>query len=179
MTQSDLPSDPLADSMADPLADAVTAGQLRSAFAYWASGVAIVTALDGVGKPIGVTVNSLISVSLEPPLLLWSIGGHAPEYQAFCDCSEFAVHMLSADQQELSNRFADPGADKFAGRHWQPDTRGLPSLSGVLVRMTCVVEQSHTAGDHRLLIGRVQTVVTHESHGEVLVYCNGAYRQLA
>ena len=133
----------------DPLA-------LRVALGQYATGVAVVTAVDGGGRLVGLTVNSFASVSLAPPLVLWSLALGSTCRPAFEACSHFAVNVLAVDQADVSNRFAMKSGDKFAALRWSPGLGGAPLLDGCCAWFECRNETRHTGGDHLIFIGRVE-----------------------
>lgn len=149
---------------------------LRDALGAWATGVAVATTLDPDGAPVGMTINSLAAVSLEPPLLLWSARHGVPPFAAFEIAEHFAVHVLAADQQALSDRFAQVGEDRFAGLHWRPGRGGLPLLDGGLACFECRVAHRYPGGDHLILVGEVLGFEQRE--GAPLLFHGGGYRRL-
>jgi 3-hydroxy-9,10-secoandrosta-1,3,5(10)-triene-9,17-dione monooxygenase reductase component len=151
---------------------------LRTAFGRFATGVTVVTARRPGGKPEGMTANSFASVSLEPPLLLWSIREQAASRPAFDSATHFAVHVLRASQRPLAERFARPAADKFADLDWEPGLGGAPLLAGCLARFQCAVAARHPGGDHTILVGRV-LAVEEAGPGEPLLYVHGGFARLA
>lgn len=148
----------------------------RQALGCFTTGVAVITALSGE-EPVAITVNSLASVSLKPPLILWSIDEQATHYEAFSSCEHFAVHILSAAQRELANFFSTKAADKFSGRDYRQDERGLPLLDDCPARFECALETTHTAGDHNIILGRV---LKFRSASELapLLFSGGGYHEL-
>ncbi|HYH20865.1 MAG TPA: flavin reductase family protein [Azospirillum sp.] len=128
---------------------------LRDAYGRYATGVAIVTTLDPVGTPVGLTVNSFASVSLDPPLVLWSLMRGSASLDVFRDAGRFAVNVLTEEQRALSDRFAARVADRFAGIAWEPGLGGLPLLPGCLARFECTGHSHVEAGDHVVFLGRV------------------------
>lgn len=163
----------------DPAAPGTNGGdarRLRDALGRYATGVAIVTARAGDGCPVGMTVNSFAAVSLAPPLVLWSAQRGVPPYDAFAVAGHYAVHVLHAGQQVLSDRFATLGIDRFAGLESIDGLAGLPLLADYAARFQCAVEHRYDGGDHLILVGRVLSV--DERPGEPLVYLAGRYRQL-
>jgi len=134
------------------------AGTLRAALGGFATGVTIVTCRDASGLPVGLTVNSFGALSLEPPLVLWSLRLASPNLAAFDAASHFAVNVLAESQVELSRRFALPLPDKFAEGMWLEGMRGLPLLAGCAATFECALSSQHTSGDHRLYIGSVLAV---------------------
>lgn len=151
----------------------------RIAFAKFATGVCIVTASDE-GQPIGMTVSSFNSVSLDPPLVLWSVGKHAPEYKAFCNAQYYAIHILCTDQVGLSNRFATPGIEKFEGLNTTLSEQGVPLLTGAVACFHCHSQHNYPAGDHNILVGAVIAVDETIAVNAVspLLYFASGYRQV-
>ncbi|MDD5250918.1 MAG: flavin reductase family protein [Rhodocyclaceae bacterium] len=146
---------------------------LRVALGQYATGVAIVTTVDADGRPMGLTVNSFASVSLDPPLVLWSLGRGSACVPSFKACSHFVVNVLAADQVELSNRFAAAALDKFAHLQWQPGLGGAPLLPGCCARFECSSEARHAGGDHLIFVGRVERFDREER--PPLVFHGGRY----
>ncbi len=144
----------------------------RRALGQFATGVCIVTARDPAGEPTGLTVNSFASVSLEPPLVLWSLARTSSVFAAFDAAPHFAVNVLAADQLDLSNRFASPG-DRFTGLEWEDGHHGLPLLRGCLANFECTVAARHEGGDHIIFIGEVARYDARP--GEPLLYSGGRY----
>ena len=145
----------------------------RRALGNFATGVTIVTARSPDGEQAGVTANSFNSVSLEPPLILWSIDKRSGSHAVFAAASHFAVHVLAAGQIELSNHFARPQDDKFAGIAHQHGLGGAPLLEDCAARFQCELHQQVDGGDHWILIGRV---VAFDDFGRApLLYHQGAY----
>ena len=112
--------------------------ELRRAFGRFATGVTIATARAPGGQPVGVTVNSFTSVSLDPPLILWSLARKASSLPVFLAGSHFAVNILSEEQQSLSERFATPVENRFEGIDWSPGMAGVPLLSGCIATFECL-----------------------------------------
>src|SRR5438309_9937659 len=102
----------------------------RNALGTFATGVTVITAAAPDGRPVGLTCNSFASVSLNPPLVLWSLVIYSPNLSVFQDASHFAVNVLGASQQALSTQFATPSDDKFAGVDWTPGLGQAPILAG-------------------------------------------------
>lgn len=149
----------------------------RIAFGKFATGVCIVTAThDNIA--IGMTVNSFNSVSLDPPLVLWSVGRHAPEYSAFCRATHYAIHILANDQIALSNRFATPGIDKFEGIEVTSSAHGVPLLNRALACFHCSAKHNYPAGDHNILVGTVISVDQADKSDSPLLYYSSDYREI-
>jgi len=149
---------------------------LRDALGTFATGVTVVTTRDEEGRPIGLTVNSFNTVSLEPPLVLWSLSLASPSLGSFRAASHFAVNVLSAGQQAVSERFARRGADKFAGVDWQPGLGAVPLLPDCCAVLECRNTLQHAGGDHLIFIGRIERFS--RSEAMPLLYHAGRYRQL-
>lgn len=149
---------------------------LRSALGRFATGVTIVTCTDSQGAPVGLTVNSFAALSLEPPLVLWSLRAESPSLATFEAARHFAVNVLAEGQVELSRRFASASAHKFELGRWSPGHSGAPVLAGALAVFECDAHGAHAQGDHRLFVGKVQHAVTHAGHP--LLYHAGRYRRL-
>jgi flavin reductase (DIM6/NTAB) family NADH-FMN oxidoreductase RutF len=149
------------------------ARDLRRAFGNFATGVTIVTTLDGDGNPCGFTANSFTSVSIEPPLLLVNIARAAFGCDAFTGSQGFAVNILARDQRDLSNRFAAAGTDKFANLGWSGAATGSPIIDDVVAWFDCEHFEQVDAGDHIILLGRV-VQYSYNTHAP-LGFCRGAY----
>jgi flavin reductase (DIM6/NTAB) family NADH-FMN oxidoreductase RutF len=149
------------------------ARDLRRAFGNFATGVTIVTTVDSDGKPCGFTANSFSSVSIEPPLLLVSIARTAHGCDIFTDSRGYAVNILAQDQQELSNRFARAGTDKFAGLDWRGEVTGSPIIDDVVAWFDCEHFEQVDAGDHIILVGRVMRY-SYNTRAP-LGFCRGTY----
>jgi len=142
----------LAIARAEPRA---AAGDLRAALGQFATGVAIVTTRGVDGRSVGLTINSFSSVSLEPPLVLWSLSRRSSSLGDFAAARAVAIHVLSAGQETLARRFATPGADRFAGLARRIGPNGVPLLEDGVARFICTPCDQHDAGDHVIFIARV------------------------
>ena len=129
---------------------------LRNALGRFATGVAIVTAIDPDGHPIGLTVNSFSAVSLDPALVLWCLDNNSHNLEAFRRASHHVINILSTDQENLSNRFATWPADRFAGLPWQAGAGGAPVFPDCCATFEVANETAHAAGDHTIFVGRVE-----------------------
>ena len=149
------------------------ARELRNALGTFATGVTIITARNRTGKLVGLTANSFTSVSLQPPLVLWSASLYADSLSAFQEGSHFVVNVLAADQSELSNRFARKHEDKFAEvDHIIPEC-GAPVLIGAAAHFECRNEYRHYGGDHIIFIGHVERFAY--TTKPTLLFCRGKY----
>ena len=156
--------------MTDP---ATTRRALRDAFGTFMTGVTVVTTTDGAGRPLGFTANSFASVSLDPPLLLVQIARNSVNYVNFTSATHFAVNILAEGQKDISNTFARPVPDRFAGIDWQAGPAGSPILPGVAAWFDCTLFQAMEAGDHAILIGKVEAF--HATTAPGLGYYRGTY----
>lgn len=127
----------------------------RQALGSFATGVTIITTRDGNGEPVGLTVNSFNSVSMEPPMVLWSLANEALSLPVFRDASHWAVHVLSSNQAELSTRFAKRGEDKFAGLNTETGAGDVPLLRDCTARFQCKTAFQYEGGDHVIFVGEV------------------------
>jgi 4-hydroxyphenylacetate 3-hydroxylase, reductase component len=150
--------------------------ELRQALGRFVTGVTIVTCRDDQGQPIGLTANSFNALSLDPPLVLWSLRQASSTIEAFTNASHFAVNVLAADQVDLSRRFARPSSAKFDAGDWTDGQGGAPLLAGCVAVFECRRRSHHTAGDHVLFIGEVERIGG--SASTPLVYHGGHYRTL-
>ena len=146
----------------------------RNALSKFPTGVTIITAYDKNGEKIGVTANSFNSVSMEPPLVLWSIDKNAYTYVSFTQGGYFTIHILRKEQLELSNRFARRGVDKFAGIELHQDSQQAPRVANVVAWVECRLWNVCDAGDHAIVIGEVLQY-GYEQDVDPLVFCNGTY----
>lgn len=147
--------------------------ELRNALGHFATGVTIVTTAGKDGVPVGLTVNSFSSVSLEPPLVLWSLAKTANSLSAFRENRYFTIHILGEHQVNLSNRFASAGSDKFANLEYETGPGNVPLLDGCAARFQCRLSSEYEGGDHMIFVGEV---LEFEESGEApLVFHRGRY----
>ncbi len=163
MTQAASPTDPKA---------------FRAALGQFATGVCIITARGPDGQPVGLTANSFNSVSLDPPLILWSLSLYSANLPAFQQATHYAVNILAADQVALSNQFASSREDKFDGVEFVPGLGGSLLLPGCCAQFECRNETRHAGGDHIIFIGLVERFARFEGRAP-LVYQGGGYRGIA
>lgn len=150
---------------------------LRDAMGCFATGVTIITAHAADGRPIGLTANSFTSVSLDPPLLLVCIANNAGSAETLRSIDAFAVNVLQIGQQPVSNLFAGKSEDRFAGTRWEIGEYGAPILPSSLGIFECKRDSLHEAGDHFILVGRVEKA-SFEPRRDPLLYFRGKYRRL-
>jgi 3-hydroxy-9,10-secoandrosta-1,3,5(10)-triene-9,17-dione monooxygenase reductase component len=145
----------------------------RQALGAFTTGVTIVTTVDTTGSDVGVTANSFNSVSLDPPMVLWSLSRTSTNMAAFLAAQHFAVHVLASDQHALAARFSQKGVDRFAGLHPGRGIDGIPVLDGCAARFECRVAFRYEGGDHVIFVGEVLNFEHWER--EPLVYKRGRF----
>ncbi|MFD0915255.1 flavin reductase [Pseudahrensia aquimaris] len=150
---------------------------LRNALSSFATGVTIVTSREDDGSPVGMTASSFNSVSMEPPLVLWSVTKTAHSAEIFKSAKHFNVHVLASDQTDLSNAFAKSGADKFSGVEYKTNDHGIPILPYAAARFECSTWAVYEGGDHWIIVGEVQAIERQPT--EPLVFSGGAYATAA
>lgn len=148
--------------------------ELRDALGRFATGVTVVTTMTPTG-PLGITANSFASLSLDPPLVLWSPARRSSRFAAFETASHFCVHVLAADQQDLARHFALAGG--FGDLGYAPGLGGAPLIEGCAARFECFHAARFDGGDHLICVGEVRRLVQRDV--APLVYHRGAYRGLA
>lgn len=157
-----------------PLREA-DAQQFRSALGCFATGVTIVTAKGlGVGEYIGITVNSFASVSLDPPLVLFSLGKRNFSLKHFLSTRHFAVNVLSSKQRELGARFARSALDKWAGVEFELWQYDCPIFPGSIAAFECAIHHTYQGGDHVILVGHVEHMHC-DPTAEPLLFLRGRY----
>ena len=155
-------------------APAFTTQDFRAALGMFATGVTIVTARDAEGRLVGLTANSFNSVSLEPPLVLWSLSMKAGSVPAFTAGSHYAVHILAADQRDLAERFARRDGDRFEGLAVQSGAGGVPILPGAAAVFECFNRSRYDEGDHIIFVGEVERC-RHREGASPLIFHGGRY----
>ncbi|MCB1471587.1 MAG: flavin reductase family protein [Rhodobiaceae bacterium] len=151
-------------------------GAFRNCLGQFPTGVCIVTA-KGEGEPVGMTISSFNSLSLDPPLVLFSIGRNAQSLPAWEAAPGYALHVLSQSQDDLSNRFARAASNKWEGVAYTGGLHDAPLLAGAVAVMECAAHACHDGGDHLLFIARVERFRVHADRNP-LVFCRGRYREL-
>ena len=129
--------------------------KFKEALGNYPTGVTIVTMMTEDNIPLGLTVNSFASVSIDPLLILWSIDKRVSTYDYFTKSKKFAVHILASDQSELCYLFAARDVDRFSNCEWETSEYKLPILKNVAAILQCETYQTVEAGDHMILIGKV------------------------
>lgn len=150
----------------------------RHALGHFPTGVAIVTTRTPEGRPVGLTINSFSSLSLEPPLIMWSLVNHSPSLSIFEQCNYFAINVISQQQVEAALGFANSQVeDKFALVSHVDGEEGVPLLDHCVATFVCENYQRHEGGDHTLFIGRVVRHSTITEH-EPAVFHRGKFTRL-
>lgn len=151
-----------------------TAETFRAALGRFATGVTIVTARAHDGQPVGLTVNSFNSVSLQPPLVLWSLGLRSSALPVFMQAEHYAIHVLSAQQRDLALRFATQGVDRWQGVDFATGVGGVPLLPGVVASFECRSRSRYEEGDHVIFVGAVERC-QHRQEVRPLLYHGGRF----
>jgi flavin reductase (DIM6/NTAB) family NADH-FMN oxidoreductase RutF len=147
----------------------------RRACGHFATGIAVLTTCDAEGRPHGMTINSFASLSLDPPLVMASIAKANNLLGVFEHAPNFAINILSCDQQDISDRFARRKDDRFGGIEWRASGCGAPSIPGALATIECRTTDIIDAGDHRVLIGHVECATCSADDARPLLYFRGRY----
>lgn len=149
----------------------------RQTMGDFATGVVVVTGLVDE-QPIGFAAQSFVSLSLDPPLIAFSPAKSSLSWPKIRASRHFGINILGEDQQSVCIDMAQSGVDKFANVRWQSGLTGAPKLHGVLAFIECSIEDEHDAGDHTIVVGRVQDCVRVESDSAPLLYFRSEYRSL-
>lgn len=165
----------------------IEARTLRDALGQFPTGVTVITCFDAEGNATGMTASSFNALSLDPALVLWSIGKNSSNFDAFNHCSHFNIHILKHDQGALAYQFASKEGDRFANVELENPAllnsklhnfpQRAPALSDSLVRLECAMHANHDGGDHRLLIGRVEKL--QHNDGEAIAFYRGKFAGLS
>lgn len=153
--------------------------EFRNTLGCFATGITVITTVDREGAPVGFTANSFTALSLDPPLILFCLDRNATCFEAFHRNRHFAINILSVEQQEISNRFAKTGADKWSGVEFANGESGSPILAGCLGNLECEVDEVFEGGDHVIFIGKVTALWRSEGDTQPLLYFRGRYAGLS
>lgn len=145
---------------------------LRNVLSKFATGVTIVSTIDDYGKPVGMTVNSFTSVSLEPPLVLWNIGINQPSYDIFLNAKGYSVSILSKDQKDICDLFSSPIENKFSDIDYTLTDNGFPIIQKSLAWFDCLKWNNYPGGDHQILVGEIKNFYADEN--DPLIFWNGS-----
>ncbi|MBR0936592.1 flavin reductase family protein [Bradyrhizobium jicamae] len=165
------PVDPANELAADN--STIDPRDFRNALGTFATGVTIVTAMSDDGKPYGVTCNSFASVSLNPPLVLWSLGMFSQGLAIFQNSSHFTVNVLGVSQDVLASQFARSSGDKFAGVTWRPGLGNAPVLADAVASFQCRAANRYYGGDHVIFLGAVEAYAYNQK--EPLLFARGQF----
>ena len=156
------------------LAPSFSVEHFRAALGMFATGVTIVTARTAEGELIGLTANSFNSVSLAPPLVLWSLSRAAASMVVFSAGSHYAINVLAAEQKTLAERFAMRGGDRWSGVDFAPGAGGAPLLQGAAATFECFNRSRYEEGDHTIFVGEVERC-THRPGAVPLLFHGGRF----
>ena len=173
---TDAPKPPIDADPANELASdssSIDPRDFRNALGTYATGVTIITAAGMDGKPYGLTCNSFASVSLNPPLVLWSLVLYSSSLSVFQNAGHFAVNVLGASQQALANKFAKSSENKFIGVEWTPGVGNAPLLKDSVANFQCRAVNRYYGGDHVIFLGAVEAYAYNRN--EPLLFARGGY----
>ena len=154
-------------------APTIDAANYRRVLGHFATGITVITAMDG-DEPIGMAANSVTSVSLDPPLVMFCAAHASTTWPRIRDAGHFCVNVLAEDQEEICRLFATKGADRFKGVGWKTGESGAPILDDALAWIDCDMDAQHEAGDHVLVVGRVLGLDA-DDRGKPLLFYRGGY----
>lgn len=149
----------------------------RSALGAFATGVTVITTRGPQGEPVGNTASSFNAVSLDPPLILWSLGKSSYSFKAYLSTDHFAVNVLREGQEDISARFSKPLGDKFQGLDYETWDTGCPILPNALAVFECKTAYTYQGGDHVIFVGEVIKYDV-DPNGRPLVFWLGSYRKV-
>lgn len=150
--------------------------KLRDILGHFATGVTVVTTCGDAGAPVGLTANSFASVSLDPPLIIWSIGLNAPSLGAFRSHPSFAINVMCDKSKDLALNFARPSDSKFAAVDWYPGHDDVPVLKAAAAVIQCRTEARIPGGDHEIYLGRI--IDFHQTEKSPLLFHKGSFATL-
>ena len=151
--------------------------ELRTAFSLFATGVCLVATYKD-RTPIAITVNSFSSVSLKPPIILWCIQNELSIRDAYENCDQFSVNILSQSQLNLSNIYSQEGKDNLALEHIDNKRSLVPLIKNAIVQFVCATDKTIVCGDHTIIIGRVEEIHFCDTAGGPLLFHGGSYASL-
>jgi len=151
--------------------------ELRNALGQFATGVCLITTVTERGEALALTANSFASVSLDPPLVLWSLQSNSEVFEIYSGAHHFAINVLASQHLDHSNQYAKKGDHLLHESHFQPGTSGAPIILDALVSLECELHATHEGGDHLIMVGRVTNLITNPT-GDPLLFYAGAYRSL-
>ena len=149
----------------------------RDALGRFATGICVITFAPKDGKPFGMTVNSFASVSLDPPLVLWSLQKNSDVYDEIVSAERYGINILSSEQQALSDQYAKKSDHDLSPEHYSLGKTGSPVLKNSIVSFECASEAQYDGGDHLIIVGRVLEMENSPT-GDPLLFVSGKYREL-
>ena len=155
----------------------IDTGDFRQALGQFATGVCLVTVDDPELGPLATTVNSFSSVSLDPPLVLWSIQNSSDHLAVYTECQHFGISLLSSEQGALSSQYAQRRGHSAQAEHFTTGPQGEPKLIDALAHFTCAAYAVHPGGDHQIIVGEVLQFESREA--APLIFYSGGYRALS
>ena len=155
----------------------ITSEEFRTALSRFPSGVTVVTTRDGDDRFHGITVSAFCSLSLDPPRVLICVEKTTGSHLALQSSKAFVVNMLSAEQQDVSNRFASMAEDKFEDLEFETGIDGIPLLLGCIATLECRVTNAYDGGDHSIFVGEVEKATVND--GDPILYFRGDYRSIS
>ena len=158
--------------------NAIDPAEFRRVLGHFPTGVTVITAHDDDG-PVGLTIGSFASVSLDPALVAFFVGKESGSWARIQNAGSFCVNVLGDDQGELGGLMASRAEDKFAGVEWKPAGTGSPMLPDVIAVIDCTLDAVHEGGDHWIVVGRVQSLDTVRSDAAPLLFFKGGYGTFA
>ena len=164
-------------SVAEGALTTVDIGDFRQALGRFATGVCLVTVDDSKLGPLATTVNSFSSVSLDPPLVLWSIQNSSDHLAVYTECQHFGISVLSSEQGAASRQYAQRGGHSARAEHFTVGPQGEPRLIDALAHFTCAAYAVHPGGDHQIIVGEVLQFESAEA--DPLIFYSGDYRALS
>ena len=144
--------------------------EFRQTLGCYGTGVAVITLINEAGRDVGVTINSFASVSLEPPLILFSMDNNSNIASLFSGSKKFVVNVLAHDQEKMAMNFARPSTATWSEIHFSRGENNCAKLSGSLAFLECSIESIFPGGDHKILIGRVEQIDSGASADPLLFY---------
>ena len=156
------------------MTEAFDSKKFRSVLGNLPTGVVIVTGVDNSGEPLGVTIGSFVSISLDPPLVGFFQGLNSKTWPAIAASGNFCANVLAQDQSELCWRFAKEAEARFEGVQWTPAASGAPKIAGSLAHIDCAIESSSQVGDHLFIVGRVQNLEALADAKSAMVFFKGS-----
>ncbi|MBD20358.1 MAG: flavin reductase [Rhodospirillaceae bacterium] len=152
--------------------------EFRNTVGCFATGITVITTVDVDGLPIGLTANSFTSVSLDPPMVLFCLDRKVASFESFAVGKGFAVNILSSNQVDVSNRFAQSGPDKWEGFDYDTWDSGVPIIPDCLANIECRGHSILDAGDHVIVIGEVNNLASASEDVKPILYYRGGYKEI-